>query len=316
MFNITQDPQQTLTAGKPVSPASLGLIVGLNLIPLVGVLNWGWQSFDLIFLYWMENLVIGAFTAARMVVRPYGNALALIFPLFLAPFFIFHYGAFCWGHGTFIISLFGPETMNGFDLLPAVVTMLSSELMLVALIALATIQALDWLRDVRQQGFGGDSAMTLMIHPYRRIVVLHVTILAAGFALAALNEPMLGLVILVLVKIGSDLWHWRKADVSPVSTTPAELTPVQLAELEAQFPKPVLTVNGVEKEFASFTEMANSKEFRMARAVLKMVGVGAHMNSLVTYMNIKVEEERQAQMGDLVSSNHAEWSGAPGHGNV
>jgi hypothetical protein len=203
--------------------------------------------------------------------------------------------------------------MNGFDLLPAVVTMLSSELMLVALVALGVIQALDWAKDVRRQGFGGDSAMVLMVHPYRRIVVLHVTILAAGFALAALNEPSMGLVILVLVKTGSDIWHWRKAD-GPVM--PAELAPERLAELEAQFPEPVLTVNGVEKKFASFTEMANSKEFRMAQAVLKMVGVQSHMKSFVTYMNIKVEEERQAQVEERVRSNRAEWSDAPRHGNA
>jgi hypothetical protein len=62
----------------------LALLIGLNLVPLFGVLNWGWQTFDLIFLYWMENVIIGLFALARMVIRPYGHGLELAFPLFLA----------------------------------------------------------------------------------------------------------------------------------------------------------------------------------------------------------------------------------------
>ena len=68
-------------------PLSLITLVGFNLIPISGVFAWGWQSFDLIFLYWMENIVIGVFTLGRMVIRPYGHPVELAFPLFFAPFF-------------------------------------------------------------------------------------------------------------------------------------------------------------------------------------------------------------------------------------
>lgn len=37
------------------APLGLVALVGFNLVPLTGVLSWGWQSFDLIFLYWMET---------------------------------------------------------------------------------------------------------------------------------------------------------------------------------------------------------------------------------------------------------------------
>ena len=38
--------------------------IALNLIPVVGVLFWGWSAFALIFLYWLENLVVGVRTLA------------------------------------------------------------------------------------------------------------------------------------------------------------------------------------------------------------------------------------------------------------
>ena len=56
---------------------SLAILIALNALPIYGVLNWGWQSFDLIFLYWLENLIIGGFAILRMLVRPYRHAIDL-----------------------------------------------------------------------------------------------------------------------------------------------------------------------------------------------------------------------------------------------
>ena len=59
------------------------------------------------------------------------------------------------------------------------------------------LQAIDWGKDIRRHGLGSDGVLTLMFKPYRRIVVLHVAILASGFLLAALNSPVAGLLMLV-----------------------------------------------------------------------------------------------------------------------
>ena len=278
------------------SSLPFALLIVLNLVPVVGVLHWGWQSFDLIFLYWLENLVIGFFTLARMLVRPYGHGLELIFPLFIAPFFALHYGGFCWGHGTFVVSMFGPEALDGFNLLPTTLSVLSSPVMLFALTALAFIQLLDWLRDVRQRGFGADSVVSLMVRPYRRIVVLHLTILAAGFALAALDEPLLGLVILIGVKTASDVWHWRKDDAldEMLGDSAAEFSEEEFAKIAAEYPRPMVTVNGEEKHFASFAEMKDSKEFRMAMALMRIIGGGKQLKLINAYMESRIEEERGA----------------------
>ncbi|MGD9385412.1 MAG: DUF6498-containing protein, partial [Thioalkalispiraceae bacterium] len=64
-------------------PVFLALLVLLNTIPVYGVFQWGWKSFDLIFLYWLENLIIGGFMILRMLVRPYAHAVELAMPIFL-----------------------------------------------------------------------------------------------------------------------------------------------------------------------------------------------------------------------------------------
>jgi hypothetical protein len=45
----------------------------------------------------------------------------------------------------------------------------------------------------------------LMSQPYGRIVVLHLTIMGGGFLMMALGSPTVGLVLLVVLKIGLDL---------------------------------------------------------------------------------------------------------------
>ncbi|MGD8418268.1 MAG: DUF6498-containing protein [Pseudomonadales bacterium] len=275
-------------------PLALALLVGLNMVPVVGVFYWGWQSFELIFLYWMENVVIGAFTVGRMVIRPYGHPIDFALPLFFAPFFVFHYGMFCWGHGTFVMGLFGPDTLNNAGVAGAALDVLAMPHMLAALLALASIQALDWIRDVRERGLGADGVKTLMTAPYRRIVVLHVSIIVGGFALLSLDQPTTGLVILVLVKTASDVWHWRTDGGAEATGDGPAVTPEMIAEMAEKYPEPVVTVNGEKKQFASFAEMRDSREFRMAQALMRLVGSRNDLEAMNTYMDMRVRDEGQA----------------------
>ncbi len=165
--------------------------------------------------------------------------------------------------------------------------------MLLALAALAAIQALDWLRDVRTRGLGADNLKTLMIKPYRRIVVLHVTILGAGFALGALDEPTVGLILLVLVKSASDVWHWRRDAEAENANDTFTFTEKHLNEMRKKFPRPVVTVNGEERSFDSFTEMRQSKEVRMAQSLMRLIGAAEELKAMNAYFDLKIAEEER-----------------------
>jgi hypothetical protein len=52
-------------AGK-YSTSTVVLVVA-NLIPLIGVFAWGWSAFNVVALYWMENLIIGGITILKML---------------------------------------------------------------------------------------------------------------------------------------------------------------------------------------------------------------------------------------------------------
>ncbi|NIA27398.1 MAG: hypothetical protein GWP02_05020 [Desulfobulbaceae bacterium] len=47
-------------------PSAIILILA-NLVPLAGVLFLGWRVFDVIILYWAENVVIGVINVLRMI---------------------------------------------------------------------------------------------------------------------------------------------------------------------------------------------------------------------------------------------------------
>lgn len=297
MFKQMQQSDQS-------SRALLPLIVVLNLVPMVGVFSWGWQSFDLIFLYWMENVVIGLFTLGRMVLRPYGHPIEFAFPLFFAPFFALHYGGFSWGHGTFVVSLFAPDDMQGFALWDAVTAILQSDQMLLALGALVAIQLLDWGRDIRVHGLGADNLKDLMTKPYRRIVVLHLTIIGSGFAMGAMNEPLAGLVLLVVLKTTFDLWHWRKDSEAASQQEVFELSAEKVAELEKEYPNPMVKVNGREIKFDSFSEMKASREFRLAQALMRLVGAGKDLQVLQTYLDMRIAREHGQSDGSIPATHH------------
>ncbi len=275
---------------RNIPPRDLLIICGLNLLPVCGVFLWDWQSFDLIFLYWMENVVIGAVMVLRMVARRYSSPFELLFPLFLAPFFLLHYGMFCWGHGTFVISLFG-DFADRMELVPAVLEVLAEPTMLAALGSLVFLQVFDWQRDVAEHGFGADSVKDLMVAPYRRIVVLHITIIASGFLLGVLEEPVAGLVLLVVLKTLFDLWHFEH-DREQAEEEAFELSPADLQKMREMYAEPKVTVNGEERHFASFAELKHSREMKMALGILRLMGGRKEIKVIETYLAIKIAEEQ------------------------
>jgi len=267
------------------------LIVALNLLPIAGVLLWGWQTFDLVFLYWMENLIIGAFSALRMAARPYQHPLDLVFPLFLVPFFLLHYGAFCWGHGQFVMSMFADDGAQRQSLFEAVNAALQQTPMLMAVLALVALQLIDWIRDTLQHGFGAQGIKDLMVAPYRRIVVLHLTIIFGGFVIMALGQPATGLLMLIAIKTASDIWHWRLDSAVESDAETFDLSDAQLAEMTERFAEPKVTVNGKDRYFESFAAMKKSKEYRMLQSVLRMMGARDELRVINRFLDMKIAEE-------------------------
>ncbi|TVR07939.1 MAG: hypothetical protein EA385_11305 [Salinarimonadaceae bacterium] len=176
----------------PFFSPSILILVAVNLIPLGGVLFYGWTVFELLALFWAENVVIGLLNLVKM-----GTVLVLAGrkdALFTMPFFLVHYGLFTLVHGVFLFQMFSPAEDIDFAifLIPLAALALSH----VASYAVNFIGRGEYLRLTAQD---------LMTQPYGRVVALHLTIIFGAFVVAALGEPLYALALLVVLKTAIDL---------------------------------------------------------------------------------------------------------------
>ena len=89
------------------------VILAVDLFPIIAVLTLGWGAAALVFLYWLENLIIGVVTLAKMIATSVKESPAgLIAMGFVGPVFIVHYGMFCFVHGVFV-SVFANLSEGG-----------------------------------------------------------------------------------------------------------------------------------------------------------------------------------------------------------
>lgn len=192
----------------PLIPV-IAVILG-NLIPVIGVLFYDWSLFDLFYLYWAENVLIGAFTALRMLLcaASWGWVM-LIGSMFNIAFFCVHYGMFCFGHGMILFELFNKDALpEGGDTLSSLLLypLSAGEAGFYwALAGLALVVVTEGIRDIIKDRRDARLPMTIMFTPYGRIIILHVTILFGGLAAQELGSPVWALLLLAALKTGYDI---------------------------------------------------------------------------------------------------------------
>ena len=186
---------------------------GSAVVMAVGIAAFGWPTFTVLALYWLENVVIGGFTALRILAAGsrtgrYGESLAA------TAFFCVHYGLFCAVHGIFVATLFGGmRSMSSiFDpLFPMIGRIAGDRVGLLVLAAMVVAAALDaWRAMVTVDADDERAVRHIMSDPYGRIVVLHLVLLAGGFLMAALQLPSLAALLLVVFKLVHDLRLLRR----------------------------------------------------------------------------------------------------------
>lgn len=185
------------TYRDPLAVASLGV----DMLPLVGILLFGWGATPLVALYWLENIVIGGATIARMGATGLAGIGNVLSCLFLIPFFTLHYGMFCWGHGTFL-KMFANEGASG-DSAQALWAwaMGSGPYMSVFVAAIVAVVALYFIVDFIGRGEYRETApIQLMFMPYGRIVLLHVAIILGAAFVYWADEPLVGVLGILMLR--------------------------------------------------------------------------------------------------------------------
>lgn len=203
-----------MNSPRPASP-TVFLLLAANLVPLAGALLWGWKVFDILLLYWIENLIIGGFNAFKMISVIALRGRWIAFPI--VPFFIFHYGIFCLAHGAFVFALFAPQppqdgvpVQNYMDNI--VGDLIAQPMFLIAVCSLLFSHAFSFLFHfmIRREVYKTD-LITLMGAPYGRIMVMHITILLGASLVLLLREPIWALALMTLLKTILDLKAHRRS---------------------------------------------------------------------------------------------------------
>jgi len=230
-----------LAADTPAPKPGLVPVIALvaaNLVPIAGVVYFGWKVRDIVMLYWLENLVIGAYNVLRLLSLA---SSPLQSRLGLATFFTVHYGGFCAFHGIFLAFLFADK--RAIDILAPSVDQLAPD---VSLLARVASPLFDILGNMPRDPVVGAALFALiashgisfvlnhfvrgerhriepglaMMRPYGRIVVTHMSVLAGGMLLTGMKEPMAALLLFIglktLLDLGSHAWEHsgRRASVA------------------------------------------------------------------------------------------------------
>jgi hypothetical protein len=224
------------------------VLIVANMIPLFGLFFAGWNAFDMVFLYWLENVIIGFFNVCKMLTygliatpdfktgEPGKRALTaterlqvLLAMVLLSAFFCFHYGIFTFVHGVFVVSFMqfgqvvgGGAPQSGFDIVPYAMQRVRGDL-LIPFLSLFASHGFSFVYNfLYKREYTRVTAMGIMAAPYGRVLVMHFTVLIGG--IISMFLPVFMAVLLVVMKTGIDLGlHLKEREKGTIS--PLDLVP-------------------------------------------------------------------------------------------
>ncbi len=186
-------------------PSAISLIIS-NLVPLFGVLFIGWNSAEVLLLFWSESAVIGIYNILKMIkakgmpqgLEMNGKKVAVKneedlkkLKYIIVPFFIMHYGAFMFAHLIFL-SVF--LTRGGFfNFLVAL------PLVFFGALGFLISHGISYYTNyIRGKEYEKADVGKLLFSPYTRIIPMHIAIIFSFMS----GAPVM---ILVVIKTIIDL---------------------------------------------------------------------------------------------------------------
>ena len=216
---ISNKPDNNLQSSNRALLVSTSYLIIINLIFVPIIFYQQLNPFMMIFLYWMESIIIGFFNIFKMILagmfdqdRNFYLA-GLLGAIGLTLFFIIHFGGFNAGHFVFLLvfSMINSGAENELQLawdnfLHAFspLGIASSKQLLFspffAVLLLFSSHLLSFIINfLKPAKFYKQQVTELMFIPYKRVIVMHITIIASAFALVYYMD--LGLVFIVILSV-------------------------------------------------------------------------------------------------------------------
>lgn len=211
--------------GRP-DLVAIVFLVAANLLPLAGVVWWGWDAFVLLILYWMETAIIGFWTVLRIVVVPskidvngkpmdktgltgrmaFGLFILVHAGIFMTVHFIFLWALFSggWSQRIHSVGTFVSDLVIGTDLwIPLAFLFLVRGGLAMAPVVRRRLGIVDSEQDARD---AKDNPLTGL---YLRIFVMQFTIIVGAWFAVLAGDGTGPLVLLVALKTAIDLFYER-----------------------------------------------------------------------------------------------------------
>ena len=194
----TDEPVESPRILAERDSSSTALLIAANLIPLGGVVFFGWSLAEVMILFWAESAIIGIFTLMKLLkINKWGS-------LFMGPFFLGHYGGFMVMHLLFVYGFFIQGPNSGEDILVSTVVRDFISLW-PALLALTLSHGWSFYTNfLGRREYRHKTLSQQMSDPYKRIFVMHLTVIFGGFIVLLLETPLPALLLLILLKIYAD----------------------------------------------------------------------------------------------------------------
>jgi hypothetical protein len=210
------------------------ILVAFNLIPLAGVLFWGWNVATLLVLYWVENGIVGVLNVPKMLLArapadPNEGELRMngrvsTSSAAMVAFFLIHYGIFWFVHGVFVWTLptfaafggiggvGGSQVSRGPDLSAVAWGALGLAISHGASFVINFLGRREYLRI---------SPGRQMFAPYGRLVILHMAIILGAFVSIMIGSPVGAVAVLVILKTIVDLSLHLRGHGLPLAPLPS-----------------------------------------------------------------------------------------------
>ncbi|MDF1812046.1 MAG: DUF6498-containing protein [Verrucomicrobiales bacterium] len=198
-----------VSAGLSGPPVLSGFVLALaNMVPVIGVIVWNWSLYDVVGVYWAENLIIGAMNIpvmfmAKKTENPDETGGSKLYFILL---FLLHFTLFCVVHAFFVSFLKEATTFHDFFRAAPVLLVNSLKVTGLALLFLFSghLFSFFWIY-IGQRKYRETVLESRVIQPYRRVVILHILILFGAYAAALLGAPMILILGLIVGKTTFDL---------------------------------------------------------------------------------------------------------------
>lgn len=196
--------------------ASILFLVGANCLPLGGVLFLGWDIPTVLFVYWLESMIIWLFSAIKLFMAGYKSGVmiygammfTITYPILLYVFLLVIRATVMMMSGDTITAANNPYNSSIIDQVIYLFTNFSGSIIL-SMISLLASHTYSFLTNfLGKKEYKSDRHQTfndLMYAPYKRVVAMYVTLLGGSILAAIFSAPQAFIIVLVVMKIIADL---------------------------------------------------------------------------------------------------------------